>query len=188
MKNLYNIFMYYADDNKEWMPPARDTLKVTTMNDWIDAVVRYTQSADRYAKFNKLLVCPTAEEETNDFTNYRYRAYLGLLHADYSGKADSGKGYVMRKLSRCKDVSHFGILSDGRCANTSFYYAVQEAAGYLDSPRNGYHLRHNHAMNDLVVNGSIRSLTKDAYLNYLEGLGGSYYAAYRWWVWANYWN
>ena len=188
MKNLYNIFMYYADDNKEWMPPARDALKVTTLIDWIDAVRIYTRSADRYAEFNKLLVCPSADDETNGFTNYRYRAYLGLLHDKYSGDATSGNGYVMRKLSRCKDVSHFGLLSDGKCAGTTFYYAVQEGETYLDKANNGYHLRHNHAMNDLVANGSVRSLTKDAYLDYLNGLGGSYYAAYRWWVWANYWN
>jgi len=188
MKNLYSVFMYYADDNKEWMPPARDTLGITSVIDWIDAVRLYTKTADRDAGSNKLHVCPTSEEETNGVTNYRYRAYLGILHASYSGDAAKLGAFGMKKLSRCKDVSHFGIFSDGRCANNNFYYAAQEGATYVDNPGNGIHMRHNHAMNDLVVNGSIRSLTKDAYLNYLEGLGGSYYAAYRWWVWANYWK
>ena len=185
MKNLYTIFMLYVNDYNDWMPPAQDTLNVTSVTDWVGVVRLY---GDKKAKNNKILVCPTAPQEVSDNSNYRYRGYLGILHASYSGNSSSGKGYIMRKLSWCSQLSHFGILSDGRCAATTFWLAGLEGSEYMDKAKSGYHFRHNRSINDLVASGSVRRMNKSDYLRYLNEVGGSYYAQYRWWVWANYWK
>ena len=185
MKNLYNFYLLYSSDNNDWMPPSRDTLKVTTVLDWVDAVRIYTKTSSRNVPDNPLHVCPSAPKEVNDNTNYRYSAYLGILHASYSGNGT--KGYVMRRLSRCPKPSYFRILYDGRNTGSTYYNAAAEGEAQMDRLQNGIHFRHNRSVNALTANGSVGSMSSNEYLSYLNELGGTYYAQYRWWVWANYW-